>query len=125
MWMKEMADGYYSKETYIAHTLIDDEKHACILTWQYLFAINTQKLGVEWFKKLDDLEFCKCTTISDNDKENANNNDTAGNTPRLMIQTKEHPPQNKYINFMDPATAPWFTKHIQKTMQQRMEAREQ
>lgn len=126
MWMKEMADGYYNKETYIAHTLTDDEKHACILTWQYIFAINTQKLGVDWFKKLDDLESCTCTTISDKgNKKTGNNNDARDDTPRLMIQTKDHPPQNKYINFLDPASAPWFTKQIQNTMQQRMEAREQ
>ncbi|SAL98237.1 hypothetical protein [Absidia glauca] len=126
MWMKEMADGYYNKETYIAHTLTDDEKHACILTWQYLFAINTQKLGVDWFKKLDDLESCTCTTISDKgNKKTGNNNDAGDDTPRLMIQTKDHPPQNKYINFLDPASAPWFTKQVQNTKQQRMEAREQ
>ncbi|KAI8333584.1 hypothetical protein BC941DRAFT_504565 [Chlamydoabsidia padenii] len=118
MWMKEMADGYYNQETYIAHTITDNENHAAILTWQYLFMINPQKLSVEWYKKLDDLESCEWI----NDYNNSA--DTSSDNGHLLIKTNDKSSQSKSVNFMEPSSGPWFTKQIKKTMEQRNEVKE-
>lgn len=133
MWMKEMKDGQFSQENYIAHTLADNDERTAILTYQQLFMVHTRKLEVEWCEKLEDVESCKWIQGKNNDNminsggdnsggDNSNtytdDEDDTNGGGMLMIYTKTRPARIKTIHFMESTSGPWFTEQIQKTMDQ-------
>ncbi|KAI8340848.1 hypothetical protein BC941DRAFT_227149 [Chlamydoabsidia padenii] len=113
MWMKEMNDGHYNQEKYIAHSLADNDEETAILTYQHLFMVHTRKLEVEWCEKLENIDSCKWIKNNDSDE-----NDDDG---VLLIYTKTQPTRIRDIHFMEPTSGPWFTQQIQNIMERSRE----
>jgi vacuolar protein sorting-associated protein 13A/C len=116
MWMKEMNDGYYNQEKYMAHTLADNDEQAAILTYLHVFMVHTRKLEVEWYEKLENIDCCKWVKHVADAGDGETGGDDDDNSGVLLIYTKTQPTRIRAIHFMEPTSGPWFTKQIQKTM---------
>jgi vacuolar protein sorting-associated protein 13A/C len=55
MWLKEMESGKYFNESYIAHSIVDNDETIAILTYTRILIIRSDSLKLDYDILLDDI----------------------------------------------------------------------
>ncbi|KAG0185188.1 hypothetical protein DFQ28_009826 [Apophysomyces sp. BC1034] len=101
MWLKQVENGKYFHETYIAHCITVNDESAALLTYQSVLMIQTRKLTLEWEQPLQDVNSCKVSTDG------------------LLIQCKT--PRTRVLPISEETSRQWFLQQIENTIAQRKE----
>lgn len=55
MWLKELESGKYFNESYIAHSIVDNDETIVILTYTRIFVVRSDSLKLAYDIFLDDI----------------------------------------------------------------------
>ncbi|KAI9322742.1 hypothetical protein BX666DRAFT_2109183 [Dichotomocladium elegans] len=105
MWLKDMADGKYFNETYIAHCSTESDEVVVMLSYQYLLIVATRKLEVEASIALDSIELVQTTAQGFS----------------ISLKNSSKPVT---IGIAEPTSRQWMVDQIEGTLAQRKEEKE-
>lgn len=101
MWLKEMESGKYFNETYIAHTILNNDIRIAILTYTRILVMRSDTLKSDFGVLLDDIKSV------DSDAEG------------LYVQMKKG--EAKILPIAEKTSREWFAGLIQRTVDERKE----
>ncbi|ORX52050.1 hypothetical protein DM01DRAFT_1408497 [Hesseltinella vesiculosa] len=117
LWLKEMADGQYNHDNYVAHSMTNNDAQAVLLSYQSLFVISTEDLTVNWHEPLDHLESVVWQPRSTGQQPAAP--DVGG---WLLVRTKSGPaPKSPLLTFAEATSGQWFATQVQLILEYRQE----
>jgi vacuolar protein sorting-associated protein 13A/C len=101
MWLKEMESGKYFNETYIAHTVLNNDISIAILTYTRILVIRSDSLKLDLSVLWDDIQSIEVTAEG------------------LRVQLKKDSIQ--IIPIEERTSREWFANIIQRTIAERKE----
>ncbi|KAI9208533.1 vacuolar protein sorting-associated protein [Polychytrium aggregatum] len=96
-WIKELENGRYFKEEYIAHIELRTEDLVSIVTDARVLMVRIKRLKVEWEIPFEDLQLVR----------------VEGNSVSLIKAARQGQASSRIVPCSDPASAQWYCKRIE------------
>lgn len=100
LWLKEVRDGRFFKNHYIAHTQLENGRMVAILSYETLLIVRLDTMKMEHNIMLDKIK--ECTTVDDN---------------KLAIHFKKK--TTRLLNISEKTSCDWFYSKIMETLSEK------
>ncbi|KAL9556691.1 hypothetical protein MBANPS3_001742 [Mucor bainieri] len=103
MWLKEMENGKFFNEVYIAHSVVDNDEVVAILTYTRILIVRSDSLKLDYAISLDTIR-------------NVESGDNG-----VYLELRKAP--TRVLTIEEPTSRAWFAKNIKQVLNQREEER--